>query len=117
MGWASGTNAEGREVGYSVEATCDDPLCDEAIDRGLAYCCGDMHDGGQRGCGRYFCHTHLYGSSLCAGCDERAELRAVVDALRTILERVDGSAGEHPVCLTVADVEHLEELLLEVGSW
>lgn len=59
MGWSYGINLEGREVGYSVEATCDYAGCGEKIDRGLAYVCGGMHDGDEYGCGRYFCGTHL----------------------------------------------------------
>lgn len=60
MGWGSGTNAQGREVGYCIDATCDLEGCDVAIDRGLAYCCGGMHDGGEHGCGDYFCTDHLF---------------------------------------------------------
>jgi hypothetical protein len=60
MGWAHGINNEGREVGYGVSATCDEEGCNERIDRGIAYVCGGMHDGGNHGCGRYFCGEHLY---------------------------------------------------------
>ena len=63
MGWAYGTNAEGREIGYGVEATCDEKGCKAAIDRGLAYVCGGMHDGGEHGCGGYFCEDHLFSSA------------------------------------------------------
>lgn len=56
MGWAYGLNSEGREVGYTITATCDEEGCHKAIDRGLAYVCGDMHDGGDYGCGKYFWH-------------------------------------------------------------
>lgn len=59
MGWGSGVNNACREVGYLVDATCDQPGCDTDIDRGLAYCCGGMHDGGEHGCGGYFCPEHL----------------------------------------------------------
>jgi hypothetical protein len=59
VGWAYGVNNNGREVGYSVEATCDFDGCDVEIDRGLAYVCGGMHDGGDLGCGEYFCYPHL----------------------------------------------------------
>lgn len=59
-------------VGYAVEAVCDLEGCDKKIDRGLAYCCGDMHDGGEHGCGGYFCGKHLFYSSspesLCSDC-------------------------------------------------
>lgn len=73
MGWAYGHNAEGREVGYSVAATCDLDGCDEKIDRGLAYVCGGMHDGGEFGCGRYFCPSHLYHFRLRSAGGPKAE--------------------------------------------
>lgn len=60
MGWAFGKNAEGRDVGYGVEAICDEPGCEEKIDRGISYVCGGMHDGGDHGCGKYFCGKHLF---------------------------------------------------------
>lgn len=50
---------EGRWAGYGVPAVCDQPECDEEIDRGLDYICGD-EPGGERGCGLYFCGEHLY---------------------------------------------------------
>ena len=61
MGWAGPMpNAEGRMVGYAVPAVCDLDGCEEKIDRGLAYVCGGMHDGGEFGCGKYFCPTHMF---------------------------------------------------------
>lgn len=79
MGWAFGVNAEGREVGYGVEATCDFEGCDAKIDRGLYYVCGGMHDGDEHGCGRYFCGSHLgywfrgkeTSPQLCEECGQR----------------------------------------------
>jgi histidinol phosphatase-like PHP family hydrolase len=59
MGWAYGQNADGRDIGYGVEATCDQDGCNAEIDRGLDYVCGSMHDGGEFGCGKYFCHEHM----------------------------------------------------------
>lgn len=73
MSWAFGINAERREIGYGVLALCDESLCPNQIDRGLAYVCGGMHDGGDWGCGRYFCYPHLYSHELgfmCAECCE-----------------------------------------------
>lgn len=58
MGWAVGTNCDRRDVGYGVPAICDHPRCNEAIDRGVDYACGGMHDGGRHGCGLYFCSAH-----------------------------------------------------------
>lgn len=76
MGWSGPMpNAEGRPVGYAVEATCDHEGCDARIDRGLAYVCGGMHDGGELGCGLYLCSAHLfYGAvQLCGACLDRCE--------------------------------------------
>jgi hypothetical protein len=58
MGWAYGI-VNGRKVGYSVAAKCDKRGCKTKIDRGLAYCCGDMHGGDDKHCGGYFCYEHL----------------------------------------------------------
>lgn len=60
MGWAFGENAEGREIGYGVVATCDFPGCTEEIDRGLAYLCGDPPYADEWGCGKYFCPKHRH---------------------------------------------------------
>lgn len=73
MGWGYGINMLGREVGYTVAAICDEPDCTARIDRGLAYTCGDAPDGGDYGCGGYFCGKHLtYGrqrhASFCRRC-------------------------------------------------
>ncbi len=58
MGWAICENAEGRAVGYGIPAICDQNFCWAKIDRGLSYVCGGMHDGGEYGCGLYFCEFH-----------------------------------------------------------
>ena len=77
MGWSGPMpNAQGRMVGYAVEAICDFDGCEEKIDRGLAYVCGDMHDGGEYGCGNYFCPSHLfYGipGQICDECNDSWE--------------------------------------------
>lgn len=60
MGWSMGySHKHKRDVGYGVPAICEHPECTNEIDRGLAYVCGDMHDGGEYGCGLYFCGEHL----------------------------------------------------------
>ena len=73
MGWGTGTNADGREVGYMVSGVCEAEGCGAEIDLGLAYVCGDMHDGGAYGCGRYFCYDHLNiaiaPEQLCTPCE------------------------------------------------
>ena len=61
MGWEScGTDKFGRKICYGVQAKCDDPECSTQIDRGLSYVCGNMHGGGDHGCGKYFCNEHLF---------------------------------------------------------
>lgn len=90
MGWGSGELASGKQVGYSVEATCEQKGCKEEIDRGLSYACGDMHGEDEVSCDGYFCGEHLLhcthfatgdGVNLCAACaelnDKAAAERAV----------------------------------------
>lgn len=61
-----------RHLGYGVKALCDHPDCNEEIDRGLGYLCGeDPGDGSENGCGRYFCGKHLWlggGVQQCQRC-------------------------------------------------
>lgn len=61
MGWSDcGINkTTGEPMGYSYEGQCSHPDCEADIDHGLAYVCGGMHEGGEHGCGRYFCYEHL----------------------------------------------------------
>jgi hypothetical protein len=60
MGWQVGYDSTWRrDVGYGVPATCDQPACGVAIDRGLSYVCGGEPFGGEHGCGLYFCGEHL----------------------------------------------------------
>jgi len=51
-----------RHLGYGVQCLCDHPKCNEVIDRGLAYLCG-QYPGEHHpvGCGRYFCPEHKRG--------------------------------------------------------
>lgn len=61
MGWSLGYDENWeRDIGYGVPAFCDHAGCTEEIDRGLAYVCGEDPYGGERGCGLYFCGSHLY---------------------------------------------------------
>ncbi len=76
MGWGSGTLSDGREAGYLVRDVCKLDGCKTKIDRGLSYVCGSMHEGGEHGCGDYFCDKHLfYGApeQLCDACYKRWE--------------------------------------------
>lgn len=72
MGWEIGFDDKWkRDIGYGVPAFCDHPGCTEKIDRGLAYVCGGEPYGGDRGCGLFFCYTHLRMTSkgqLCKKC-------------------------------------------------
>lgn len=79
MGWAYGTDANGREIGYGVVAVCDQYTCSEVIDRGLGYRCGPLgcEADDEPGCGDFFCGEHLFmdsregdGAGLCAACIE-----------------------------------------------
>ncbi|HJQ00100.1 MAG TPA: hypothetical protein VJ851_00740 [Jatrophihabitans sp.] len=66
MGWAVGYDDNWqRDIGYGVPATCDQPDCSEAIDRGLGYVCGGEPYGGETGCGLYFCSEHGGGMRDC----------------------------------------------------
>lgn len=76
MGWAfCGTNDHGQEMGYGVEAVCDEPGCTAVIDRGLAHVCGRMHEDSET-CHKYYCSEHLFmasvrpGGGLCSRCYE-----------------------------------------------
>ena len=78
MGWGfCGEDSYGREMGYGIVAQCDEKGCLALIDRGLGYVCGDMHEGGDHGCGGYFCSEHLMYTSrrrgqFCKRCARRS---------------------------------------------
>ncbi len=64
MGWSIGFDSKWkRDIGYGVPAWCDHPKCNEEINRGLGYVCGNAPYGGEYGCGLYFCSKHLLFSS------------------------------------------------------
>lgn len=61
MGWAfCGKRKDGIEMGYGIEGVCEHPECIIQIDHGLDHVCGGMHEGGDRGCGKYCCEKHLF---------------------------------------------------------
>jgi hypothetical protein len=70
MSWSIGFDTKWqRDIGYGVPAFCDHPQCNERIDRGLAYVCGEEPYGGDNGCGLYFCDEHHGGfDGLCSRC-------------------------------------------------
>ncbi len=63
MGWSHGIDpnrAEGdQDIGYAIDAVCDDLECKTEIHRGLAHVCGNDVLGGEHGCGGFFCFDHL----------------------------------------------------------
>lgn len=79
MGWGDcGDDSQGRPIGYNFSAVCDHPECDEKIDRGLAYVCGDMHGEDCYSCEKYYCYAHrnvtvLVGDDVYAVCGECEE--------------------------------------------
>ena len=92
MGYGYGV-ANGKEVGYSVEATCDHPGCNEKIDRGIAYACGGDHGEDEHSCDGYFCDDHVVMTpigQLCEKCYEKwsetPEGKAHQEELRKIFE-------------------------------
>lgn len=68
--------AGGRPAGYYVTATCDKRGCNEEIDRGLGWLCGDdpgyPHENGY-GCQMYFCESHGSGVGPRGGCNHRQQ--------------------------------------------
>ena len=60
MSWAVGYDPNWkRDIGYGVPSVCDFPTCNTQIDRGIGYVCGGDVQGGEWGCGLYFCESHL----------------------------------------------------------
>lgn len=48
-----------RWGGYGVPAICEQPYCNEEIDRGVSFACGG-EPFSEHGCDRYFCSKHLH---------------------------------------------------------
>lgn len=66
-------NGERIQAGYEVAATCEKKGCRAAIDRGLAYLCGQTPGGDEHGCGGYFCEKHLAYTNQCETCGTAAD--------------------------------------------
>jgi hypothetical protein len=61
MGWSIGyDHNHERDIGYGVPAVCDHPGCNEEVYRGIDAVCGGEPYGGDKGCGLYFCGSHLF---------------------------------------------------------
>ena len=72
MAWSLGFDEHWkRDIGYGVPAVCDHPKCDTKIHRGLSYVCGNEAFGGEKGCGLFFCYSHLMiPNQLCPRCTD-----------------------------------------------
>lgn len=71
MGWQIYEDTKGRRLrwaGYGVPAYCDHPECNEKIDRGVSYHCGEINRNQEDGCGLHFCSKHLNHDHLCERC-------------------------------------------------
>jgi len=62
MGWGYTTGEGGRDQGYIVPSLCDQPGCNEEIDRGLSFRCGEYRS--DNGCSNFFCDKHLQWFTL-----------------------------------------------------
>jgi hypothetical protein len=93
MGYAHYVLPDGREAGYGVDATCDRDDCEEEIDRGLGFLCGNNPDGWrddtEPGCGRYFCDRHTYDHD-CPHPEGDDEHGVAGPANRKVQQPVDG---------------------------
>jgi hypothetical protein len=103
MGWAFGTNAEGRQIGYGMPAVCEHEGCTEEIDCGLAYCCGGLkgtaHGGNGPGCAHFFCPKHLFAvhgapAMLCENCCDALTEVAVERRVKVVRGDFSGLFGE-----------------------
>lgn len=127
MGWMlCGKNPEtGEMMGYGYSGICNHPRCNKEINHGLSYVCGGMHEGGELGCGKYFCTNHLnwlyfenkkldqyafnwpspteYDRQLCNDC--------VKDLQLSILKEIE--EGYSPL-IEETDKEELEEIMKEL---
>jgi len=90
-----------RFGGYGVPALCDLPGCDEKIDRGLSYSCGNGPD---NTCGKYFCSKHLHYW------DESPEVKRLIALMRA-------TEDEDVLNTFVAEYAKLEDEELDPDSW
>ncbi len=83
-----------RPAGYYVLATCDARGCDAEIDRGLGCLCGDTPHGpfdDARGCGRYYCESHLGWVGPRGGCAHRGSKFAWGHVRSDLVPNTDGT--------------------------
>ncbi len=82
------------EAGYLVDDVCNEEGCEEKIDRGLDYLCGQFPGGDEYGCGGYFCGAHLFFSSE-EGVPQRCRT-CCNGAPATSLPQAEESPSDHP---------------------
>lgn len=96
-----------REIGYGIQATCDQRGCETVIDRGLGNICGEMHHTpweDDPGCGRYYCEEHRGGwPGVRGGCQHRG----IVAWGKTLCQpmRIDDTGEVYCACLKDHPVE------------
>lgn len=93
----------GQLGGYNVKAVCGHDGCEEKIDRGMAYMCGDNpHGGGEDSCGLFFCDGHL---AFAAITQPHQRCMACSEAIRSDPERVEGRChlADHPNTVPTPD--------------
>lgn len=95
MGWAIGYDENWRrDIGYGVPATCDQPGCNESINRGLSYVCGGQPFGGDEGCGLYFCWDHRV-DEFCDPCRRKQDpYPAKPDTAEWVLHKLTDESWE-----------------------
>ena len=94
MGYGFYDISDGRFGGYMVLATCDKFGCENEIDRGLGYLCGDNpHDfwSDEPGCGRYYCADHLGWVGDRGGCTHRRRGKAWGKTLSCMATKITGT--------------------------
>lgn len=104
-----------RYGGYGVPATCEYPTCNEEIDRGISFACGD-EPFSEIGCDRYFCSKHRhYTGFKCDGSDEKCDHDEDCDCeFKEVCERC--RKGESPFPYKPEHPDWVRHLLID-ESW
>lgn len=85
-----------RWAGYGIPAVCDQPGCNNAIDRGLSYRCGEMSD---EGCGLSFCANHLW---VARGTNQVQMCQRCCDDEEPVTPKPDTQQWEHHILMDVS---------------
>jgi hypothetical protein len=117
MGWEIGyDNKYKRDIGYGVPAICDHPDCNEEIDRGLGYVCGEDAYGGDEGCGLFFCSGHSYtndnGVRVCERClNNKEEFEPKPDIDKWMHWKLDNESWKNWRIENPKEVEKIKKIL------